>query len=219
MLDEVDSYAIFEAAGVPVAEHAVVTVGEPCTALPVPGPTVVKILSADVAHKSDIGGVVLNVQDARGVRLAIDDICVAVSEQAPGIVVDRLVVQSMAHGVGEALVGYRLDADAGPIVLVAAGGVLAELYHDRSVRLAPVDLDVAREMVAEVVAFRALDGYRGAPRGDLEALAKAIVSVSRLALSSGGPIIEAEVNPLLVLRPGEGVVAVDALVRRAVISS
>jgi acyl-CoA synthetase (NDP forming) len=113
------------------------------------------------------------------------------------------------------LVGYRRDAQVGHIVMLAAGGVLTEIYRDRALRLAPVDLDDARAMIGEVRGLRALAGYRGKPAGDLEALAQAIVALSRLALLADCTVAEAEVNPLIVRAAGEGVVAVDALVRLA----
>jgi succinyl-CoA synthetase beta subunit len=123
----------------------------------------------------------------------------------------RVLVQPMMAGIGEALVGYRVDPDVGPLVMVAAGGIFTEIYRDRSLRLAPVDLEAARAMIAEVRGLRLLDGYRGKPRGDLDALAHAIVALSRLA--DDPSIAEAEVNPLIVGEAGEGVAAVDALVR------
>jgi succinyl-CoA synthetase beta subunit len=95
--------------------------------------------------------------------------------------------------------------------MVAAGGILTELYRDRSLRLAPVDLTIAREMIAEVRGFAALAGFRGRPKGDLNALAEAIVAMSRLAQEPS--IVEAEINPLIVR--SDGVVAVDALVKLA----
>jgi acyl-CoA synthetase (NDP forming) len=95
--------------------------------------------------------------------------------------------------------------------MVAAGGVLTEVLRDRSIRLAPVDLETAREMVREVAAFRVLQGYRGRPPGDAEALAAALVALSQLAHDAS--VLEAEVNPMVVLEEGRGVVAVDALVR------
>ncbi|MEO8718287.1 MAG: acetate--CoA ligase family protein, partial [Burkholderiales bacterium] len=104
--------------------------------------------------------------------------------------------------------GYRLDPQVGPLVLVGAGGTLAELYRDFALRLAPVGLEEAREMVAEVRGFAALRGYRNAPRGDLEALAQAVAAYSRLAARPD--VAEAEINPLIV--KAEGVVGVDALV-------
>ena len=131
---------------------------------------------------------------------------------AHGRRLDRLLVQPMLPGVGEALVGYRVDRDVGPLVMVAAGGILTEIYRDRSLRLAPVDLDTAREMIAEVRGFQVLAGYRGKPAGDLDALAHAIVALSQLAHDA--TIAEAEINPLIVRPVGQGVVAVDAVVRK-----
>src|SRR5262249_55625486 len=116
-------------------------------------------------------------------------------------------------GLGEALVGYRVDRDVGPLIMVAAGGVLTEISRDRSLRLAPVDLADAHEMIAEVRGLAPLAGYRGRPKGDLDALAPAVVGLSRLAEDAS--IAEAEINPLMVLPTGEGVVAVDALVKLA----
>ena len=124
---------------------------------------------------------------------------------------DRVLVQPMVAGLGEVLVGYRVDPDVGPLVIVAAGGVMTEIYADRSLRLAPVDLAAAHEMIAEVKGLRTLAGYRGQPRGDLDALAHAIVALSRLAHDHA--IAEAEINPLIVKT--DGVVAVDALVKLA----
>jgi acyl-CoA synthetase (NDP forming) len=213
LLDEASSYLVLREVGLRPAQHAVVAADDLPAELPVPGPVAVKLISATIAHKSDVGGVVLGVIDAAGLRAAVDAIRTEVGARAP---VDRILVQSMAHGVGEALVGVRRDDHAGAIVVLAAGGVLAELYHDRSVRTAPVDLPTARAMVTEVVAFRALTGYRNGRRGDLEALAHAVVAISELADAPGPVILDAEINPLVILPEGEGVVAVDALVRRLV---
>ncbi|GAA2409713.1 acetate--CoA ligase [Actinomadura vinacea] len=214
VLDEARSYEVLGGAGLACAPYAVVAAARLPEELPVAGPAAVKILSAEVPHKSDAGGVVLGVADGAGLRAAADRIVQAMAERLPGVPAERFLVQTMARGVGEALVGFRHDPDAGPVVVLAAGGVLAELYRDRSVRPAPVDAATAREMVGEVIAFRALAGYRGAPAGDLGALAEAVVAVSRLAGTDGAAILEAEVNPLLVLPEGQGVIAVDALVRR-----
>ena len=109
------------------------------------------------------------------------------------------------------LIGFRRDPDVGPVVVLAAGGVLAEIYRDRSVRTAPVDLAQARSMIGEVRGLAVASGFRGAPRGDLEALARAVVAVSQLATSVPS-VVEAEANPVLVLAEGDGVVAVDAVV-------
>jgi acyl-CoA synthetase (NDP forming) len=162
-------------------------------------PVALKIVSADIAHKMKAGGVALDIPDEAALRTAKEEM-----KKRTGV--DRFLVQQMVRGVGEALIGYRFDAQVGPIVMVAAGGVHAEMHRDRSIRLAPVDVDTAREMVAEVTRLQALEG-------DLEALAVALAALSRLA---GDPaVVEAEVNPLIVMEKGRGVVAVDALARVA----
>jgi acetate---CoA ligase (ADP-forming) len=136
-----------------------------------------------------------------------------VRRHRPGTTVARVLVQPMVAGVGEVLIAYRVEPEVGPLVMLAMGGVLTEIYRDRVLRLAPIDLATAREMIAELKGIAALSGFRGRPAGDLAALAQAIVALSQLA--SDPAIVEAEVNPLIVRAQGQGVMAVDALVLRA----
>jgi acyl-CoA synthetase (NDP forming) len=207
MLDELEAYTLLEHIGVPHASSVALDSSiKQAPALPFSYPVVVKALSAQIAHKSDVGGVVLNVRDG-------DALLAAIAKIREASKVDRVLVQPMLSGLGEVLIGYRVDADVGPLVMLAAGGILAEIHRDRSLRLAPVDLAEAKDMIGEVAALRALAGYRGKPPGDLDALAKALVALSRLAVHDGPAVAEAEVNPLIVRAKGEGVVAVDALVR------
>src|SRR5581483_10995785 len=128
---------------------------------------------------------------------------------APEVKVERLLVQAMAKGLGEVLLSFTRDPDAGPLVMLAAGGILAEIHKDRSLRLAPVDRGEAWAMIGEVKALKALAGYRGRAKGDLEALAQAVVAISH----AGAHVVEAEINPLMVKAEGAGVAAVDAVVR------
>jgi hypothetical protein len=115
----------------------------------------------------------------------------------------------MAKGVGESILGYRLDPLVGPVVALGAGGVLAEVYRDVVLRVAPVTEDEAHEMIALVKGLAPARGYRGLPKGDLAALAKAIAAFSHLA---GIPAVtEAEINPLIIMPEGRGVVMADAL--------
>lgn len=211
-LDEAESYAVLAVAGVPCAPHTVLDTDALPPALPVSAPVAVKLVDAAVGHKSELGGVVLGVADGAGLTEAAARIRSSVRNHRLDLAVDRVLVQQMVSGVTEALIGFRRDPDVGPLIVVAAGGVLTELYRDRSVRPAPVDPVQAREMIAEVVAFRAADGYRNLPRGDLDALADAVSAVSRLAVSTDPVVVEAELNPVVVRAPGEGVVAVDAVV-------
>jgi acyl-CoA synthetase (NDP forming) len=209
MLDELEAYALLKRIGVPHAPSIALDANiKQAPALPFAYPVVVKALSEKITHKTDVGGVVLNVGDQAALIGAVAKIWQATDS-------DRVLVQPMVPGLGEVLIGYRVDADVGPLVMLAAGGVLAEIHRDRSLRLAPIDIAEARDMIAEVAALKALAGYRGKPAGDLDALAQALVALSQLAVHDGPGVAEAEVNPLIVKPKGEGVVAVDALVRLA----
>jgi acyl-CoA synthetase (NDP forming) len=206
--DEAAAGAVFAALGVRVAPAQVVDADASGVALEFP--VAVKLLSRELSHKTEIGGVVLGVTDADGVRAAIGRI--GDSSAARGQPAGRFLIQTMQRGLGEAVVGYRVDAEAGALVSVGLGGRLTEVYRDVALELAPVDLATAREMIARVKGFAALRGYRGLPAGDLEALAEAVVAVSRLALVDAPAVAEAEINPLVLGREGEGAVAVDAVV-------
>ena len=214
MLDELDAYKLIEQRGIACAPAVALDADiTRAPALPFPYPVAVKALSAETAHKTEIGGVVLGVRDGEALLAAIRTISDTVAARAPNIRIDRVLVQPMVSGLGEVLVGYRIDPDVGPLVIVAAGGIFTEIYRDRSLRLAPVDFAVAQEMIAEVRGLMPLAGFRGKPIGDLDALARAIVALSQLATMPDPPVAEAEINPLIVLPAGEGVVAVDALVK------
>ncbi|MGX4694434.1 acetate--CoA ligase family protein [Streptomyces sp. JNUCC 63] len=215
VLDEQSSYAVFAELGVPHAPFEVVDTAGPFAEMPVKTPAAVKIHAAGLAHKSDLGGVVLGVEDTDGLKSAVDTIVSSVGRADPTVSTGHVLVQQMVRGLGEALIGFRVDPDVGPIVLLAAGGVLAELHNDRSVRLAPVDADTAQEMIDEVTAFRALAGFRGLPKGDLAALRDAVVAVSRAAGLVDSGVVELEANPVMICAEGEGVFAVDAVVRIA----
>jgi succinyl-CoA synthetase beta subunit len=214
MLGEAQAYAVFDSLGVPHAPALTCPIEGPVPALPFAYPVVAKVCSADIAHKTEIGGVVLDIMDSGALAAAIATLRERLAERAPDADCREILVQPQRGGIIEALIGYRVDPEAGPIVMLAAGGIWAELARDRSIRLAPVDLATARVMVAEVRALKAASGLRGRPRGDLEALAEALAALSRLALHPELGVIEAEANPVMVFPEGEGVAAVDALVRR-----
>src|SRR5947209_2725553 len=211
VMDELEAYALLDRLGMPRSPAVALetTITQP-PALPFAYPIAVKVLSAEIPHKTESGGVALNVPDGDVLVTAIKIMRETVKRRT-GITPARVLIAPMISGIGEALIGYRVDSEVGPLIMVAAGGVFTEIYRDRSLRLAPVDLPTAHAMIAEVKAFATLKGFRGKPAGDLEALAKAIVALSRLALQNDPAIAEAEVNPLIVR--ADGVVAVDALIR------
>jgi|JI10StandDraft_1071094.scaffolds.fasta_scaffold46256_4 acyl-CoA synthetase (NDP forming) len=214
-LSEAAAYGVLDRLGVSHAPVVAAPLAGPVPDLPFDFPVVVKVCSAAIPHKTEVGGVMLNVRDATGIDAALKTLRANLAAHAPGVPCDQVLVQPMCKGLGEVLLGYRVDAEAGPIVMLAAGGIWAEVARDRSLRLAPVTLEAAREMISEVRALKTLTGLRGRPRGDLDALAHAIERLSQLGDGSHPGILEAEVNPLLVLAEGHGVLAVDALVIRS----
>jgi succinyl-CoA synthetase beta subunit len=160
----------------------------------VPYPVAVKVM--DVEHKTEMGGVLLNVGRESFI------------EAAKRLGRKEILVQEMQKGLAEAIVGYRRDPVVGPIVLAGAGGVLSEIYRDVAIRMAPVSEAEAEDMIAEVKGLAVIRGYRNLPKGDLKALASAVSAFSRICAMDN--VAEAEINPLIV--KAEGVVAVDALV-------
>ncbi|BBX37673.1 6-carboxyhexanoate--CoA ligase [Mycolicibacterium mageritense DSM 44476 = CIP 104973] len=219
-LDEQASAALLGRLGVTFPESVAVSVQElEDVSISVEFPAVVKVLSDQLPHKSDVGGVVLNVADITGVREAARTIVRNVAAQRSAVTVDRVLVQQMARkGIAEALIGYRVSRDVGPMVVLSTGGVLAEIFADTSVRLAPVTIDVAHEMIREVKGLAVITGYRGLPEGDVDALASTIVAMSRLAVTNT-EVLEAEINPVSIGAKGCGVLALDALVSTSVSES
>jgi acetate---CoA ligase (ADP-forming) len=214
VLDELASGALLDRLGIPRVPSVALDIDiDRAPPLPFPYPVAVKALGAEIAHKSEAGGVELGVGDGDALIAAIRKIAAAVSTHKPHARLARVLVQPMASGLGEVLLGYRVDRDVGALIIVAAGGVFAEIARDRSLRLAPIDLATAQEMIAEVRGLIPLAGYRGRPKADLDALAHAMVALSHLA--DDPAVAEAEINPLIVRPVGQGVIAVDALVKLA----
>jgi acyl-CoA synthetase (NDP forming) len=176
-------------------------------------PVALKILSPDLAHKTEVGGVALGIADAAALKIAAMEMLARVQAKAPDATITGFLVQPMAKGLAEAILGFRRDPETGPVVLVGAGGVMAELHRDTALRCAPVSEAEARAMIEEVKGLKPLAGWRGLPKGDLDALAGAIVAVSRLAAVAA--VAEAEINPLIIHAEGQGVTVADAWVVRA----
>ncbi|MBR0682283.1 CoA-binding protein [Roseomonas eburnea] len=208
--DEADARRLFGALGL---ETGIAVMATP-EAVPegLRYPVALKILSPDLAHKTEVGGVALNIADAAALKLAAREMLARVAARAPDATITGFLVQPMAKGLAEAILGFRRDPESGPVVLVGAGGVMAELHRDTALRCAPVGLEEARAMIAEVKGLKPLAGWRGLPKGDLEALAAAIVAVARLAAVQ--EVSEAEINPLIVHAEGQGVTVADAWVVR-----
>ena len=209
VMDEAGSLALLKDAGVPVVESVELTVGEAPT---LRYPIVLKVLSNEVPHKTEAGGVILNIDGPQALADAATRIKASVEAYHPGVTVDRLLAAPMLRPLQEVLIGYRLDAQVGPVITLAPGGVTVGLYDDKAVRLAPVDHATAVQMIIDVIGLAPIRGHRGLPKGDLDALARAIVALSGLA-SHHKTVLEAEANPVMVM--ADGVAAADALVTLA----
>ncbi len=174
---------------------------------------VLKILSGEITHKSDVGGVAVNLTtDTVGDRLVAMGKEV---ESRTGVCPQRYLVQEMVSGGTELILGMHRDP-LGTAILLGMGGVTAELFKDTTMRLMPptgaLTHDEAIGMAQELITWPLLDGFRGRPKADVNALADAIVAFSRMTSQLGERLVEAEANPIFVLPEGQGVRAADGVV-------
>lgn len=176
---------------------------------------VLKVVSPDITHKSDVGGVKLNVQGDDALRSAYADILASVRQHRPDARIDGVLVAPMAPKGVECIAGVHCDPVFGPVVMFGLGGVFVEVLKDVSFRLAPFGRDDALAMIREIKGYALLQGARGAPPCDIGALAEALAALSRFAHARRADFSSVEINPLLALPEGQGVVALDAVVIRA----
>ena len=211
-LSEVESKALLQHFGVPVTREVLVTLGGDFKKLTaeLKDPFAVKIVSRDIAHKTEAGGVRLKVEAADLATTAAEIIANA-KRYKPNAVIDGVLVSEMASGV-EALIGVVNDAGFGPTVALGLGGILTEVLKDVTFRIAPFDIETARDMISELRGAALFDGYRGSLPADREALATMLVEVSRMAAALGDRLKEMDINPVFVRPKGEGCVAADALI-------
>jgi acyl-CoA synthetase (NDP forming) len=176
-------------------------------------PVAIKIESPDITHKSDVGGVALKLCDANEVRAAYARMMSEISRRAPNAKIGGVVVQRMASEGAEMILGVKRDPLFGPVVLCGFGGLLVEVLKDVSIGIPPLSRDQALGMITRLRGFPMLGGVRGKPPADIDALCGAIIGLCRLASSLGDQLAGLDINPLIVLPKGNGVVAVDALVQ------
>lgn len=174
-------------------------------------PLVLKIVSPDVAHKTEYGLMKLSLKSRDAVGEAFDEV-MSKARALPGIRIEGITLEPMVPGGVEMLVGVTRDPIFGPMLTVGMGGIWTELMGDARHALLPVSVTEARAMVESLKAYPLLDGYRGKPKADVDALVEAVANISRAVEAAGPRLRELEVNPLLVMPQGHGAVAVDALV-------
>jgi len=165
-------------------------------------PVVLKIVSPDVLHKTDVGGVLLNVLDADGVREGFKRILDTVRGHVPNARVIGVLVEEMApKGVAEVIVGAIKDPQFGQTLMFGLGGVFVEILKDVTFRIAPIDEREAHEMIKEIKAYPILEGYRGQPPADVDTIAKILVNASRLVIDHP-EVKEMDLNPIIVYERG-----------------
>jgi acyl-CoA synthetase (NDP forming) len=211
-LSEIESKAVLQKFGVPSTREVIVPPGSDYAKATagLKAPFAVKIVSRDIAHKTEAGGVKLKVAAADLPAVAAEIIANA-QRYKPGAKIDGVLVSEMASGV-EALIGVVNDESFGPTVAFGLGGVFTEVLKDVTFRIAPFDIETAHDMIAELRGAKLFDGYRGSPPADKDALAEMLVAVSRMAAALGPRMKEMDINPVFVGPKGEGCVAADALI-------
>ncbi len=176
-------------------------------------PLVIKVQSTDIPHKTEAGAVRVGIRDEATLASAFDEIVANAHRHVPHARIDGVLVQEEIRDAIEMIVGIENDASFGPAVMCGLGGIYAEVLKDVAFRLAPVSHAEAHAMIRELRAFAMLDGARGKPPGDIEALVETIVALSAMALDQQASLKELDINPLFVLPAGKGVRAGDALAR------
>jgi len=205
-LSEADGKLILAAFGVRVPQGRVVAVGDVAvTAAALGFPVVIKAVGTHLEHKTELGGVVLNVRSPAEAAAA--------GERLARLSHALLVEEMTTDGVAEILVGVIVDPQFGQVLVLGAGGVLTELLSDSVSLLPPWTRESIRGALGRLAVAKLLRGYRGKAPGDLDALIDAILGVTRYASANMATLVEIDVNPVIVRPAGKGVVAVDAMIR------
>lgn len=201
------------AAGISVPREAVVTSADDAvrSAQATGYPVVLKIASEDIAHKTEIGGVALNLQDDGAVREAYERLMANAQQHAPQARLDGVLVAPMVRGGVELIAGVSRDPVFGPVVMVGMGGIYAEILKDVAVQVAPISEDEALRMIRSLKLFPLLDGARGQAKADVAAAARTVARLSEFACRHAADVAEIDMNPILVKPEGQGVLVLDAL--------
>jgi acetate---CoA ligase (ADP-forming) len=212
-LSEAGALARLKAAGIPVMPHSVaISAGDAVAAAEqFKVPVVAKIVSPDILHKTEIGGVALNLQGKEQVAKAFDDLMARAKAAKPQARIEGVLIAPMVKGGVECILGVQRDPVFGPVVMFGLGGILVEALRDVSFRLAPFDKAEAHRMIDSIKARAVLEGWRGAPAADIDALAEALVALSRFAAGAGDKLASIDINPFVALPKGKGAMALDAV--------
>lgn len=211
LLSEVESKQLLHDAGVRVTQARLATSADEAAAQAeeIGFPIVLKVISPDIAHKSDVGGVVLGLADGGAVREGYASMMAAVQAAAPDATIEGASVQQQAAPGTEVIIGTTTDPQFGPVMMFGLGGILVEVLKDVAFRIVPLERRDARQMVREIQGYKVLEGVRGQPPADIDALEAMILQVSEF-VSEHPEIAELDLNPVLAYP--DGAIAVDARV-------
>ncbi len=211
LLNEIESKALLSGAGIPVVETKLATSKQEAIAISkkLGYPVALKIVSPEITHKSDVGGVKLGLKTSRQVETAYEEILSAVKQKYPHAVIDGVSVQKMARPGTEVIIGMTKDVQFGPVLMFGLGGILVELLKDVSFRIVPLEKEDAREMIREIKGYPILDGFRGLEPVDVSVLEEILLKLSRF-VDENPEIKELDLNPIFAY--GDGAVAADARV-------
>ncbi|AVQ85501.1 MULTISPECIES: acetate--CoA ligase family protein [unclassified Variovorax] len=210
---EASAKAVLSQAGLPVPQEVIAANRDEALAAAraLGFPLVLKIVSPDIAHKTEVGGVFVGVQSEAQLLEEYANLLARVAQKAPEARIAGVLVAQMVQGGVELILGTKKDPVFGPMVMVGLGGIFAEIFKDVALQPAPVDEAQATAMLRSLKAFALLDGARGRPRADVQSAAKAVAALSRFAMRHAQDVSEIDINPLMVLEQGRGAHALDAL--------
>ena len=213
-LSEHDSKKELGAYGVPVPKEVIVTSAEEAAEFVknTEEALVMKVESADILHKSDVGGVKLNIHGPEEAVQAYNEIMDSVSSKRPDAKINGILTVPMLKSGVEMIIGVNNDPQFGPMVMVGMGGVFVEVFRDVALYPAPISKAEALDMLRSLKSFKSLNGYRGGAKCDIDALCDTIVSIADFASANRDTLKELDINPLFVYPEGEGVGVADALV-------
>ncbi|WP_461819655.1 acetate--CoA ligase family protein [Blautia stercoris] len=213
-LSEHESKQELKVYGVPVPDEVIVTSKEEAAqfAKNHPGPLVMKVESADILHKSDVGGVKLNVCGPEAAEKAYEEIMESVTAKRPDAHINGILTVPMLDAGVEIIIGVNNDPQFGPMIMVGMGGVFVEVFKDVALYPAPLKEEEALEMLKSLKSFKLLNGYRGTEKCDIKALCQTIVAISNYAQANKDVLKELDINPLFVYPEGKGVGVADALI-------
>lgn len=214
-LNEYDAKQLLASYGLPVTRESVVrSAQQAVTAAEEIGyPVVMKVLSEDIPHKSDAGGVLIGLADANAVQEGYTRLAALPQQLDHDISFDGVLVQEMINGGTEVILGAVNDPSFGPVVMFGAGGIYTEVFNDVAFSIAPLNREQALSLVEETRISRILKGARGRPKADIHALVDSLVRLSELVVAESGRFTEIDINPMIVLPEGKGARVVDAFVR------